>query len=108
MGKYSIVVEIATNHFGFGWVIVRLFRVTSTWKLFSSLLPGWEEGLLHFSLGQRAILRIPSELGYGNHDISGVIPANSDLDFDIELLNIYRPVKPIALEDHVHTTNCKH
>jgi hypothetical protein len=46
--------------------------------------------------------------GYGSQAIPDVIPANSTLVFEIELLNIYKPMKPVVFEEHVHGPNCGH
>ena len=37
--------------------------------------------------GEKAILEIPAEYGYGNQAIPGLIPANSTLIFEVELLS---------------------
>ena len=72
------------------------------------VIKGWDEGVMKMSLGERAILTIPAEMGYGervrtdshflvisqwNDSInlqgySGAIPPNADLVFDVELLQI--------------------
>jgi FK506-binding protein 1 len=40
------------------------------------------------SLGERAILHITSDYGYGSKGAGSVIPPNADLDFEVELLQI--------------------
>ena len=40
------------------------------------------------SLGQRAILQISSDYGYGADGVGDAIPPNADLTFDVELLTI--------------------
>ncbi len=50
------------------------------------LIPGFKEGLLKMSVGDKATLFIPSHLAYGQSGIRGVIPPNSDLIFEIELV----------------------
>lgn len=50
---------------------------------------GWDEGILALSLGERAVLRIPSTMGYGEQGAGGgIIPPHADLVFDVELLKI--------------------
>eukprot|EP00441_Pelagodinium_beii_P025360 CAMPEP_0197661010 /NCGR_PEP_ID=MMETSP1338-20131121/51194_1 /TAXON_ID=43686 ORGANISM="Pelagodinium beii, Strain RCC1491" /NCGR_SAMPLE_ID=MMETSP1338 /ASSEMBLY_ACC=CAM_ASM_000754 /LENGTH=107 /DNA_ID=CAMNT_0043238475 /DNA_START=130 /DNA_END=453 /DNA_ORIENTATION=+ len=52
------------------------------------VIKGWDEGVIKMSLGQRAVLHIPSAMGYGAQGAGGVIPPNADLNFDVELLDI--------------------
>jgi FKBP-type peptidyl-prolyl cis-trans isomerase len=40
------------------------------------------------SLGEKAVLNIPPDYGYGERGFPPVIPANSDLIFEVELLKI--------------------
>ncbi len=49
------------------------------------VIPGWDEGLLLLSQGEKAILIIPSHLGYGAQG-GGPIPPNAVLVFDVEYL----------------------
>ncbi|KAJ5807076.1 Peptidyl-prolyl cis-trans isomerase [Penicillium riverlandense] len=52
------------------------------------LIKGWDEGVPTMSLGERAILNISSDYGYGNRGFPGLIPANSRLVFDVELVSV--------------------
>ena len=52
------------------------------------VIQGWDEGVMKMSLGQRVKLHIPSAMGYGSRGAGGVIPADADLIFDVELLGI--------------------
>ena len=52
------------------------------------VIKGWDEGVMEMSVGQRAMIYIPSSLGYGASGAGGVIPPNADLEFDVELLAI--------------------
>jgi peptidyl-prolyl cis-trans isomerase A (cyclophilin A) len=50
------------------------------------LIPGFLEGLNNMSFGDKAILFIPSNLGYGVKGAGGVIPPNTNLIFELEML----------------------
>jgi peptidylprolyl isomerase len=50
------------------------------------LIPGFIEGLGKLSLGEKAVLFIPSNLAYGEAGAGGVIPPNANIIFEIELL----------------------
>jgi FKBP-type peptidyl-prolyl cis-trans isomerase len=57
-----------------------------------NLIVGWTEGVLQMKEGERALLHVPSNLGYGSSTMGSpggafYIPANSDLLFDIEILS---------------------
>lgn len=56
--------------------------------LLSSLIVGWQIGIPKVRKGSSFTLYIPSVYGYGNNDIGdGLIPANSNLVFDIKIEN---------------------
>lgn len=59
---------------------------TRTFEL-GNLIPGWEKGIPLISSGGKITLYIPPSLGYGNNP-NGIIPANSILIFDIELIAV--------------------
>lgn len=52
----------------------------------TGLIPGFLEGLEKMNFGDKAILFIPSHLGYGEAGAGGVIPPNTNLIFELELL----------------------
>jgi len=52
------------------------------------VIKGWDEGVMEMSLGEKAILHISSDFGYGAQGAGGVIPPNADLKFTVELLKI--------------------
>jgi FKBP-type peptidyl-prolyl cis-trans isomerase len=51
------------------------------------VIQGWDEGLLGMKVGEKKTLVIPPEKGYGDRAVS-VIPANSTLIFEVELVGI--------------------
>ncbi|PLN76643.1 peptidyl-prolyl cis-trans isomerase [Aspergillus taichungensis] len=52
------------------------------------LIQGWDEGVPQMSLGEKSILTITPDFGYGPGGIPGVIPPNATLVFEVELLSI--------------------
>lgn len=52
------------------------------------LVSGFSEGLMMMKPGGRYRIFIPASLGYGERGVEGVIPGNSVLDFEVELIGI--------------------
>ncbi|MEP7084691.1 MAG: FKBP-type peptidyl-prolyl cis-trans isomerase, partial [Betaproteobacteria bacterium] len=53
------------------------------------VIKGWDQGVLGMKVGGKRTLIVPPQLGYGDKDVgNGLIPANSTLLFDIELLEV--------------------
>jgi len=52
------------------------------------VIQGWDEGVVQMSLGERAILHISSDYGYGDRGAGDDIPGGADLDFDVRLVAI--------------------
>ncbi|EFC35420.1 peptidylprolyl isomerase [Naegleria gruberi] len=51
------------------------------------VIRGWDLGVKTMKKGEKAILEIPSEYAYGSQEIPKLIPANSTLIFEVELLS---------------------
>ncbi|MBU0481571.1 MAG: FKBP-type peptidyl-prolyl cis-trans isomerase [Proteobacteria bacterium] len=52
------------------------------------VIRGWDQGVAGMKIGGKRTLYIPSALGYGPRGAGGVIPPNTDLIFDVELLGV--------------------
>lgn len=50
------------------------------------LIPGFIQGLEQMNYGDKLLVYIPSELGYGKQGAGNIIPPNSNIIFEIELL----------------------
>ncbi|KAF7979507.1 hypothetical protein HWV62_10897 [Athelia sp. TMB] len=52
------------------------------------VIKGWDEGVPQLSKGERAKLTITPDFGYGKGGYPPIIPGNSILIFDVELVDI--------------------
>lgn len=68
------------------------------------LFPGWEEALSLMQAGGSAQVVIPPELAFGEQGLGGVIPPNSPIIMDIELLSVEAPPAPTAVDEGDLTT----
>lgn len=54
------------------------------------VIPGWDEGIMLMSVGEKGVLYIPYYLAYGSNGAGPVIPPFSNLIFDVELVEIQK------------------
>ncbi|WP_372871913.1 FKBP-type peptidyl-prolyl cis-trans isomerase [Shewanella sp.] len=52
------------------------------------VIKGWDQGIIGMKVGGKRRLQVPAHLGYGERQIGNMIPPNSDLTFEIELLEV--------------------
>jgi len=73
------------------------------------VIPGWDQGLQGMKVGGKRTLTIPSELGYGTQGAGAAIPPNSNLVFEVELLDVQQPAPPeqVKIEDTVVGTGAE-
>ncbi|KAJ3531800.1 hypothetical protein NM688_g7520 [Phlebia brevispora] len=52
------------------------------------VIKGWDQGLEGMCVNEKRTLTIPSDLAYGSRGFGNLIPANSALVFDVELVGM--------------------
>jgi len=52
------------------------------------VIQGWDIGLMGMKVGGKRKLCVPAHLAYGERQVGALIKANSDLIFEIELLEV--------------------
>ena len=103
-GLYYQIIESGTGDYAqWGdWVTVNYKGYTFDGKVFDSsykkgkpiefyignMIQGWNEGLQLLRPGGKALMLIPSELAYGEKGFPGFISPNTQLAFEVELLEI--------------------
>ena len=52
------------------------------------VIKGWDQGIMGMKVGGKRTLFVPAHLAYGDRNMGKSIPPNSDLSFEIELLEV--------------------
>ncbi|HQU17226.1 MAG: hypothetical protein B7Z66_05145 [Chromatiales bacterium 21-64-14] len=63
------------------------------------VIPGWQEALKQMPVGSKWQVVIPGKLAYGARGAGDAIGPNQTLVFDIDLLSIKPPAKPVTKAD---------
>ena len=50
------------------------------------IVPGWERGMIGMKVGGRRKITVPSRFAYGEKGAGRIVPPNSDLIYDVELM----------------------
>lgn len=50
------------------------------------VIKGWDQGVLSMKEGEKAVFKLRSDYAYGTRGAGGVIPPNSNLVFEVELI----------------------
>lgn len=53
----------------------------------AQLIPGFREAMLKMTYGEKALIFVPSHLAYGEKGAGGTIPPNTDLVFEVQIVD---------------------
>jgi FKBP-type peptidyl-prolyl cis-trans isomerase len=63
------------------------------------MVAGWDKAIRTMTVGERAIIRVTDpNLGYGIAGVPPLIPSNSMLEFDVQILDAQEPTLNIDFD----------
>lgn len=63
------------------------------------VFPGWDEGVIGMTVGEKRQLLIPADIALGDQGFGEVVPPNSDLLMQVELLDLVKPQKATEVDE---------
>ena len=86
-----LIIDFFTNHLAGAkkYILCTILIINA----FHSIFKGWDEGVIQMAQGERSKLTCSPDYAYGPKGYPGLIPPNSTLLFDVELLDFQNPKK---------------
>nr|XP_030713347.1 peptidyl-prolyl cis-trans isomerase FKBP9 isoform X1 [Globicephala melas] len=81
----------------------------STFNVFvgkGQLIAGMDQALVGMCVNERRFVKIPSKLAYGSEGVSGVIPPDSVLHFDVLLMDIWNSEDQVQIHTYFKPPSC--
>uniref|UniRef100_A0A2K6LJY8 peptidylprolyl isomerase n=1 Tax=Rhinopithecus bieti TaxID=61621 RepID=A0A2K6LJY8_RHIBE len=81
----------------------------STFNVFvgkGQLITGMDQALVGMCVNERRFVKIPPKLAYGSEGVSGVIPPNSVLHFDVLLMDIWNSEDQVEIHTYFKPPSC--
>ncbi|XP_032944218.1 peptidyl-prolyl cis-trans isomerase FKBP9 isoform X2 [Rhinolophus ferrumequinum] len=81
----------------------------STFNVFvgkGQLIAGMDQALVGMCVNERRFVKIPPKLAYGSEGVSGVIPPNSLLHFDVLLMDIWNAEDQVQIHTYFKPPSC--
>jgi peptidylprolyl isomerase len=68
-----------------------------------SVFEGWNEGMTGMTVGEKRQLLIPAALGLGEQGFGDIVPPNSDLIMQVEVVDLVKPRKATVVDESEFT-----
>ncbi|XP_035408470.1 peptidyl-prolyl cis-trans isomerase FKBP9 isoform X2 [Cygnus atratus] len=81
----------------------------STFNVFvgkGQLIAGMDKALVGMCVNERRFVKIPPKLAYGNEGVSGVIPPNAVLHFDVLLIDLWNSEDEVQVQTYFKPEKC--